>query len=75
MLFVPGVVFEKENVNEGSAKLSFVITSDKFTFNGPCDGFLWGGLGGKILSASGILWKWDEKNSGPKFTFEGKKLK
>lgn len=40
MLFVPGVVFEKENVNEGSAKLSFVITSDKFTFNGPCDGFL-----------------------------------
>lgn len=42
MLFVPRVVLEEENVNEGSAKLSFVITSDKFTFNGPCDGFVWG---------------------------------
>lgn len=39
MLFVPRVVFKEENVNEGRAKLSFVITSDKFTFNGPCDGF------------------------------------
>lgn len=42
----------RKNVNEGSAKLSFVITSDKFTFNGPCDGF---SLGGTFLSAYAIL--------------------